>query len=613
MARTMDRLVERIEAGRGVREQLPSGASVYMEPGLPYLLVYRAPPDRDDPGTLRFVTTEASYLVASDGAEVDESLVRNLAEAGSRRYGAFLVLELWSAPAADSRRFTIYAPRGPAPETIEKLAEGLRALGDRYPPLELTIEEVEDRSPPGLQPLLSVEESWQTEVLTIGLELPPIYRDPQTGGVFPRFLNELRREISRILRQALYEFIRVQTTSKVTNYLALGTRTVPDRVWEIDRQLCDIERSFDLLLLTSPVNREAAWEQFRSAGYDRNPDFHYRLLPLDPDLTKRRLFDLQLEAIDDPSLADLFEDKRQELDTQLTMLRERGTPSFRYGSQRLYGTVDGRLRDIAQELLHTVPKPRRRVVDWVDAEAFRRFARAELSHYSRDGLDLTDRIQLRRDVSGLMVSEGVLLIGTDLRLDPNRVEPLLHHEVGTHVLTYVNGSVQPLEQLSHGLADYDEMQEGLAVLAEYLAGGLDRLRMRVLAARVLAAHSVEQGAEFVDTFRLLTKDHDYTPAGAWQITLRLHASGGFTRDLIYLRGLVNLIALLRKGEVEMDRLYIGKIAQKHIEVVEELRYRRVLRSPPLTPRLLESSEALERLETVKKGISLMDMICQEAA
>ena len=49
---------------------------------------------------------------------------------------------------------------------------------------------------------------------------------------------------------------------------------------------------------------------------------------------------------------------------------------------------------------------------------------------------------------------------------------LLQHEIGTHVVTHVNGSRQPLRLLGAGLAGYDETQEGLAVFAEYLVGGL---------------------------------------------------------------------------------------------------------------------------------------------
>ena len=71
------------------------------------------------------------------------------------------------------------------------------------------------------------------------------------------------------------------------------------------------------------------------------------------------------------------------------------------------------------------------------------------------------------------------------------------------MLTYYNGRAQPFRQLYSGLAGYDALQEGLAVLAEYLVGGLTRPRLRLLAARVLAAQSVTDGASFVDCFRQL--------------------------------------------------------------------------------------------------------------
>ena len=65
-----------------------------------------------------------------------------------------------------------------------------------------------------------------------------------------------------------------------------------------------------------------------------------------------------------------------------------------------------------------------------------------------------------------------------------RVGASLQHEVGTHLVTYYNGLEQPLRLLHVGLAGYDETQEGLAVLAEYLVGGLSRSRLRTLAERV---------------------------------------------------------------------------------------------------------------------------------
>ena len=86
-----------------------------------------------------------------------------------------------------------------------------------------------------------------------------------------------------------------------------------------------------------------------------------------------------------------------------------------------------------------------------------------------------------------MVSRGNLNIGKRVKIPESRVEALIQHEVGTHVLTYINGMDQPFQQLYCGLAGSDELQEGLAVLSEYLVGGLSAPRFRILAGRVMAA------------------------------------------------------------------------------------------------------------------------------
>lgn len=585
-----------------------TGGLLSIDRDLPFLLVYREPAERDDPGTARLVASEAAFLIASaDGAEDALQEVRERAVKGAAVHGAFLLLEIWAAEDADSRTFTLRAPEGPAPETVGGLHAALASLTDLTDAVRVELEITDERAPAGLEPLLSVEESWQQGVLVLGLEVPPIYRDPATGELYPLFLRRLQQELSGAMRRGIYEFVRVQTSTKVENHLALGTRTPPSIAWEIDRALCELEDAFDMLLLVSPINQATAWKNFEASGFEQEPKFHYRLLPLDPDLLKRRLYAIQIERIDDPALADLFDDKRREIDIELTMLRERDSVNFRYGSYRLFGTVDDRLLRTARDILEAVPPPRAWRGELVDAAAFQQMALRELNQYREDYPGIRNTVELRRDITGLMVSDGNLLIGETLAVRPDRVMPLIHHEVGTHVLTFVNGSVQPLRQLAFGLAGYDEFQEGLAVLSEYLVGGLDRARLRLLAARVIAAHAVENGAGFVETFRLLTRDYGYSSRGAWHVAVRVHASGGFTRDLIYLRGLVDLIDLLRRG-AEIEPLYIGKLARKHIPVLDELRHRGVLRSPPLLPRYLKDSSARERLEAVRQGLPLNQMI-----
>ena len=96
-------------------------------------------------------------------------------------------------------------------------------------------------------------------------------------------------------------------------------------------------------------------------------------------------------------------------------------------------------------------------------------------------------MEIRDDVVGVMVSHGNLLINSRQKWRKSRVEALLAHEIGTHVAHLFQWSCATVSAAHTGLPDYEELQEGLAVLAEYLVGGLTVPRLRMLAGRVLAA------------------------------------------------------------------------------------------------------------------------------
>ena len=105
-----------------------------------------------------------------------------------------------------------------------------------------------------------------------------------------------------------------------------------------------------------------------------------------------------------------------------------------------------------------------------------------------------------------MVSGDVLLIGPETKVQQARAHALLHHEVGTHLVTQANGSHQPIKVLGVGLAGYDETQEGLAVLAEIACGGLTAFRLRQLASRVVTVHRLVGGATFAEAHEALVAD-----------------------------------------------------------------------------------------------------------
>jgi uncharacterized protein (TIGR02421 family) len=594
---------EAFAQGEAVDMKLSWGRLV-LDASRPFLLVVRKR-DGDDP-VARLVVGEASYLLVEPEAELAPAreTVRAVVEAGSREHGAFLLMELWSG----GRRFRVLGPDGPARATVDALVTGLSELEVKRQGADVQREGTDDRFPPGAEALLTVAECHRMGCLLLGLEVPSVYRDPDTGAIYPVFLRELAHEVSDVLRQAVFEFVKVETGSDPSSYRALGQRSLGEPVWEADRELAAIDASFDVLLLVSPVNADAAWERFRDSGFEREPDFRYRLLPIDPDLLKRRLYAILLEDVEDPAAWRLLHEKREELDKQITLLADRNSPGFLQSSIRLFGHMQASLLERANEVLREVPRPEPQGMrDRVRAEAFAARAESEFEHYRRLYPAFRSEVQIRPDLMGLMVSSGRLLVGESLSLWPDRVEALIQHEVGTHVLTFVNGAAQPFLQLAYGFADYDELQEGLGVLAEYLAGGLNAPRMRLLAARVVAVHCRMEGATFVETFRRLHQDHGFGAYTAFGIATRAYEGGGFTRDMIYLRGLVGVVEYLRDGG-ELEPLYVGKIAPRHLDVMRELRERGVLRPIPLMPRFLEWPEARARLRSLCDGLPVHAMV-----
>ena len=186
------------------------------------------------------------------------------------------------------------------------------------------------------------------------------------------------------------------------------------------------------------------------------------------------------------------------------------------------------------------------------------------------------------------------------------MEALIQHEVGTHLLTYCNGQAQPLELMYAGFAGYEQTQEGIAVLAEYLVGGLDINRLKLLAARVVAVESLIKGADFIETFKLLHKDYGFQGSSAFTISMRVHRGGGYTKDAIYLKGLIELLDFIKNGG-NISSLYGGKFALKHLPRIEELTHLKILQQPKL-PDFLTSTMAQEKLKRIKEGAQLKDLV-----
>jgi uncharacterized protein (TIGR02421 family) len=242
----------------------------------------------------------------------------------------------------------------------------------------------------------------------------------------------------------------------------------------------------------------------------------------------------------------------------------------------------------------------------VDAEGFLAAAKAEIDHYRSLDPDLGIHAEIRDEVSGVLVEGNTLLISRNASVAGPRVNALLQHEIGTHLVTQSNGLAQPIRMMGSGLAHYDETQEGLAVLAEIACGGLTAARLRQLAARVVAVHSLVGGASFVETHRLLTERG--LPAGsAYGVTMRVYRAGGFTKDAIYLRGVLALLGHLAAGGV-LDLLFLGKFSLEDLPLVEDLASRGLLAPARVMPRYLSDPATAGRLRDAAHAEDLVSLV-----
>lgn len=401
----------------------------------------------------------------------------------------------------------------------------------------------------------------------------------------------------------------------LATHRALGRKGIVDAVSRVDRAIDDVASSFDFLLAVTPINAEAALAAFRAGDCRGEPDFLYRPLTVQIETAKQKLFSISFDHIEDPVLHGLYREKQRELDLQLSLIGARQTERFVEFGRALYGRVEPSLLLEAKGILLALSSTGAShdasdedVRPQADCLSVARSAAAMIDTYRQRYDGFQARVELRDDLpSGLMVTGSKLLISTNTTMDQARVEPLLAHEVGVHLLTYFNGSAQGLRLFRTGLSGYEGMQEGLAVFAEYLAGGMTPARLKLLAGRVVGCAHMLDGASFAETFSLLQNSHGFATEAAFNITLRLFRGGGLAKDAIYLRGLLELLDHLAKGGA-LDPFWMGKIASQHFTVMQELASRGLLKHPAVFPDFLDTSAGRHRIERARRGMRPIDMI-----
>jgi uncharacterized protein (TIGR02421 family) len=384
---------------------------------------------------------------------------------------------------------------------------------------------------------------------------------------------------------------------------------LPPIASRVDRALCEIDDRVDWLVALSPLHGQALWRGFEQSRYTTVPAATYP--PVDPDLPeiRRALLDLPVEDVELPAVKALLWEKQREIDRQIELIRLRGSPGLLVASIDFWGVAEHELLAAAREILDSLgdhaPPEASAGCDPVYAEA-----RRQMTLYRERDPRFASTIVIDPNLSSkLMVSRGHLHIAKSIEVPLVQVEPLIHHEIGTHALTRHNGALQPLGQLKCGLAHYDSLQEGLGVLAEYLSGHLAPERVRVLAARVIAADLICHGADVPAIYHELVERHSLGRHDAFEIAMRAGRGGGLTKDVVYLRGLRQLLDYLGDGG-SFEFLFIGKFALSQLPVLHDLAREGLIVTPALLPVYLETPEGRRRLARCRK-LSLLNLATED--
>ena len=149
------------------------------------------------------------------------------------------------------------------------------------------------------------------------------------------------------------------------------------------------------------------------------------------------------------------------------------------------------------------------------------------------------------------------------------IDQLLEHEAFVHAATALNGRLQPIQAFGLAAPRTTATQEGLATIAELITGSMDLSRLRRLALRIIAVQHVIEGADFVEVFRYFLRagqSEDESARSAARVFRGGDPRGGiaFTKDVVYLHGLIGVHTFLRRAifdsRIELiPRLFAGRV------------------------------------------------------
>lgn len=256
------------------------------------------------------------------------------------------------------------------------------------------------------------------------------------------------------------------------------------------------------------------------------------------------------------------------------MLEGIGTDVFTRMSEILYGNPTDRLGslsnlDLAESFIE-ITTDFASVTDPFGTEDESSFTSAQVVHLLKEKADAffgpgIVKVELDSQIAAKAAagSERVR-IRDNATFYESEVDQLLEHELYVHSATMLNGRRQPyLKSMGLGAPRTTGTQEGLATFAELITDSMDLTRLRRIALRIKAIQLALDGADFIEVFRFFCQSGQ-TVEESYQSTARIFRGGDvrgryvFTKDVVYLKGLVSVHTFFRKA-IEHRKIHYPKM------------------------------------------------------
>ncbi len=459
--------------------------------------------------------------------------------------------------------------------------------------------------------LISHINSRYENTLVIPCEVKKVFMDELSGEKYPIVLDELKSGFKHVLTDIGAYFARAHSKKPRLRRLDMLSSKLDPAIIKVDKELAKLAKGMETLNYINPVNIAQEKRKFLAKKGNYQPEFRYKPLAINPYEFREKLYRLPVDKIRDVGIQKMYCQVIDGLSSKIDLLVNAGSSQFVYSSLRYYGEPSLEDEANAQFLLHAAkydPETDKRI----DAAEAVEYFRLKASDWGmKCKVELSSKIVASAMVSG---AKRTLFVNKDALLTETEVNALAHHELGVHMATTLNAASQPLKVFSLGLPGNTMTQEGLAILNEFHSGNMCLTRLQGLALRVIAVKEMLKYGDFRHTYSYLHEEMKMPTDDAFKLSVRVHRSGGFTKDYLYLRGVSEALRLYK--DCDISSLYVGKTGFAYLGIINELIERELIAKPQFVPEYLAKPEFVSDIlnylvSSIKPTapVCLMDNLC----